>query len=429
MEAKFAKKEEDQFEAVIKLDKADLKRYTEQTEAEFGKNVKVNGFRQGKIPKDLLKKHLDTSKVLEVSLQFAIEDSLAKAAKAENLEILNVENLVVKENSADSLIYQVLITAFPHIELPDLTTLKSLRRPVKVEKKEIEDTLETIKVSRATYTDKDGLVEEGDRVEVDFEVLMDGKIVEGGISKNHPLIIGGRNFMPGFEESLVGMKKGEKKDFSLTAPQDYFNKDIAGKKLDFVVAVQNVQKVDAPDLNDDFVKTLGKFESVDQLTSSIKEGLEAEKTMRERQRVRLEILDQIIAGCEFKAPESLVNQQLDTMIQNFDNDLHKNGVELGLYLARLGKTQDNLRNDWRKDAERQVKINLILRTIIREKNLTPNLEEIEAAANEAIQTAIVGGQIDKDSSLDLDSIKQNISAALANEKALEMLESVCAKES
>src|SRR3989344_6025193 len=236
--------DQDQAELVVELAKDDIKAYIDRTESELGRDLQLDGFRKGKAPKDLLKNNLDAKQVLESSLDLAMKDSLAKTIETEKLDVLNVSKLEVKENTADKLIYKVILTLFPEIKIQDFSKLKVARRSVQVEQKDIEDTLETIRASRSILRDKEGVVQNGDRVEVDFEVKHDGQILEGGISKNHPLIIGGKNFIPGFEDNLLGMKKDEENTFSLVAPKDYYVKKIAGQKLDFSVRVNNIKSVE-----------------------------------------------------------------------------------------------------------------------------------------------------------------------------------------
>ncbi len=416
--------DQNQTELVVELVKDDLKMYIEKTESEFGKGLQLDGFRKGKVPKDLLKKNLDAKQVLESALDLAMKDSLAKTIEKENLDVLNVSNLEVKENTADKLIYKVVLTLFPEIKVQDFSKFKVARRDILVDQKDIDSTLETIKASRGILHDKEGIVENGDRVEVDFEVRHDGQILEGGISKNHPLIIGGKNFIPGFEDNLLGMKKDEEKTFSLVAPNDYYVKKIAGKKLDFTVKINNVKSVELPKVNDEFVKGLGSFQNLNQLMDSIKDGITEEKKLKEKQRVRLEIINHVIKNSSILIPEVLVSQQLDSMISNLDGDLHTNGMELGLYLAQMGKTQDDLRKEWRDEAERQVKIVMVLHKIAKDNKISASHEEVDETLSTTVQSMIMKGEADK-SNLDVEGLRDNISSRITNEKVLDFLEKTC----
>ena len=417
--------DQNQTELIVELAKDDLREYIERTESELGKDLQLDGFRRGRVPKDLLKKNLDAKQVLEAALDMAMKESLAKTIEKEKLDVLDVSKLEIKENTSDKLVYKVILTLFPEIKVQDFSKFKVVRRDVQVEQKDIDSTLETIKASRSILHDKEGIIESGDRVEVDFEVRIDGQILDGGISKNHPLIIGGKNFIPGFEDNLLGMKKDEGKTFSLVAPKDYYVKKIAGQKLDFTVKVNNIKSVELPKVDDGFVKSLGNFQNLTQLIDSIKDGITEEKKLKEKQRVRLEIIDHIIKNSSIIISKVLVSQQLDSMITNLDRDLHSNGMELGPYLAQMGKTQDDLRKEWHDEAERQVKIVMVLHKIAKDNNISASHEEVDEALSTTVQAMIMKGEADK-TNLDVEGLRDNISNHIINERVLDFLESTCA---
>ena len=417
--------DQNQTELIVELAKDDLREYIDRTESELGKDLQLDGFRRGRVPKDLLKKNLDAKQVLEAALDMAMKESLAKTIEKEKLDVLDVSKLEIKENTSDKLVYKVILTLFPEIKVQDFSKFKVVRRDVQVEQKDIDSTLETIKASRSILHDKEGIIESGDRVEVDFEVRIDGQILDGGISKNHPLIIGGKNFIPGFEDNLLGMKKDEGKTFSLVAPKDYYVKKIAGQKLDFTVKVNNIKSVELPKVDDGFVKSLGNFQNLTQLIDSIKDGITEEKKLKEKQRVRLEIIDHIIKNSSIIISKVLVSQQLDSMITNLDRDLHSNGMELGPYLAQMGKTQDDLRKEWHDEAERQVKIVMVLHKIAKDNNISASHEEVDEALSTTVQAMIMKGEADK-TNLDVEGLRDNISNHIINERVLDFLESTCA---
>ena len=425
MKHEFKKVVRGQTELSVELTQAELKNYIEEAESEIGKNAELDGFRRGKVPKSFLKEHIDSSQILELAMEMAVRGSLNKIITDEKLDVLNTSDFRMKENSVEKLAYSANLVLFPDFNLPNVSRFKIKRVNTEVSQKEIDETLETIRASRAKLYDKAEPAQTGDRLEVDFEVKADGKIIEGGLSKNHPLIIGGKNFMPGFEEELVGMKKGEEKNFSLIAPPDYYQKSIAGKKLDFLVKIGDVKKVQLPELNDDFAASVGKFGSLEQLSRNAKEGIRQEKELNEKQKNRLEILEQIIKTTDIKTPEVLVDVRLDEMVGSLDDDLHKNGLELGPYLARLGKTQDDLKKDWRKEAEKQIKMNLVIHKIIKANGIEVSSEEAENAFNLAVQTALMRGEIENPADLNTAQIRENVAEKIINEKAFDWLEKMC----
>ncbi len=426
MTHQFKKIDQFQKELTVELTKDDLRNYIERTESILGQDLKVDGFRKGKVPKDQLKNHLDPAVVLQSALDVAVQESMAEVIREEDLDMISFSNLEVKENTAEKLVYKALLTLFPEVKIKDIAGLKVDRKDIAVEQKEIDDTLNTIRTSQAGYTAKDGPAANGDRVEIDFEIKAGGSPVDGGISKNHPMMLGEKHFIPGFEENLVGMKKDEEKAFSLVAPENYYRKDMAGKTLDFKVKVNNVQSVRLPEVNDDFIKTLGKFDGVSDLLGSIKEGLLQEKKLKEQQRVRLEILDRLVKASDIPAPDFMVAKQLDSMIQDFDSNLHANDMELGLYLAHVGKTQDDLKKDWKGEAENQVKRFLLLHKTAKDKNITASHEEIDQELNAVVQSILMrGGALQEN--MDVERLKEDIAAKIINEKTLNLLEGLYAE--
>ena len=426
MNSSLKKISSNRYELTVDLGREELSDYIKKAEKAITDEVRVDGFRKGKAPKDLIRKEVGDQYILEQALDIAVQDSLAKTLNEKKLEVLEVSGLNVKENSASKLLYMVQVVTFPEIELPKISGIKVKTRKINVEPKEVMDALDFLRTSRAKLISKEGVAEKGDRVEIDFEVTSDGLPVEDGVSKSHPLIIGDNKFIPGFEEQLVGMKKDENKKFSLNAPTDYFHKSVAGKKLDFSVKVITVQTVDKQNLNDDFAKSLGRFQKLEELEDNIRNGILEEKKMKEKQRLRLEILARIFEKSKINLPREMVDGKVNEMIIGFDNELHTKGMELSFYLAHLGKNENDLRKDWRPEAERQVGYALILRKIAKVNSLAPSKEEIEEEANRVAQTMVVRGQISPEN-LNLETLKEAIEGDLTNEKVFRMLEDSCIK--
>lgn len=410
-------------ELFVELSQEDLDKFIGKAEAEIARDLEVDGFRKGKVPKNLIRKYVDAKAILDAGMEIALRESLAETIRERDLDVLNVSDLKVKENSPNKLLYSVMVIQFPEISIEKIN-FKIKKRDIVVKDSEIDETINTIRSSRAKFIAKDAPAENGDRLEIDFEVKSDGKIIEGGMSKNHPIILGKNTLIPGLEEHLVGMSVNQEKDFVITAPEDYFHKPIAGKKLDIHVKVQGVKMVELPALDGEFVKGLGKFDSIDQLTSSVKDGLMQEKKSKEKQRVRVEIIDHIISHSEIVAPAHMVDEQLESMINNFDSDLHQNGMELGPYLTHLNKTRDDLKREWRKDAEKQVKSMLVIHKVAREKNIKAEPEEIEPVAREMVEAIMLRGGASNEG-VDTERIQNTVATRIINEKTLQFLEEHC----
>ncbi|OGM99622.1 MAG: trigger factor [Candidatus Yanofskybacteria bacterium RIFCSPHIGHO2_02_FULL_41_29] len=425
MESSLRKVEQNKYELTVDLGREELAGYVKQVESDISQQVKLKGFRKGKAPKNLIRDEVGDRHILEEALDLALRDSLARTIEKEKIEVLRVADLNIKENSAKRLLYQVNLTLFPKVFLGDLGGIRVKRKSIAVDRKEIDSALESLVASRSEFIPKDKPVEAGDRVEIDFEVTSQGLPVEGGISKSHPLIVGDNKFIPGFEDQLITMNKGEEKSFSLSAPKDYFHKTIAGKSLDFKVRVVDIKKVKKPDLNDEFARSLGRFKNLNDLEHNISEGILEEKKLKERQRLRLEILSAISSRSKIDLPEGMVKERLDEMVTGFDSDLHMKGMELAMYLAHLNKTEDDLRKDWREEAKKQVSFALILKKIAKDNSIEPSEEEINESVEKMAQAMVLKGETDP-ANINLDKLKEVVATDLTNEKVFNFLENNCA---
>lgn len=406
----------------VELNEEDLRQYVQKAGQNIAASVVMDGFRSGKVPLDVLRKKIGDEKILEVAMDMAVKDSFFQAIKKEKLDIISSYDLKVSDNTAKKLKYGLKLLLFPEVKLGEYKHLGITFKPVEVEDADLENTLHSARQLRASYKETEAGAEEGSRLEINFEVKERGVMIEGGKSENHPLVLGEGNFIPGFEDQLKGMKKGEVKQFVLQAPEDYYQKNIAGKKLDFTVIVNSVKMAILPEINDEFVKTLGRFSSVEELKQSIRQGLRQEKEQKEHERVRRLILDRINEKSEMTVPSRMIEEQLDSMIDNFDQSLHSRGLELGLYLAQIKKTQENLRKEWREKAERQIRQGLIMRAIGKLEGITVSDEEVEEAVSVFLGRSVAFEEEQK--KMNAEQIRSRTNESLLNEKVFEYLESV-----
>ena len=411
---------------VVSLDKKDLLLSVEEAEKQLARDVRLEGFRPGKAPKDMVRKAIGEEKIREEALRLAVQSSLAKAMADEKLEIIDRVSFEIKENSPEKLVYWATFLIFPELVLGEYEGLGIKRNAVAVSDEEVKNILDEVLKSRTIFNEIKRPAQMGDRVEVDFTIKDNGTIIEGGKSENHPVVLGDGKFVPGFEEQLVGMEKGGTKHFSLKIPADYYQKTIAGKELDFEVAVKRVEDKTVPKLDDEFAKSLGNFHSLKEAEASINQGLTLEKEMKERDRVRLAILEKVAATTEVKIPPELIENRLDAMLRDLDGELHQKGMELGLYLAHIKKTQDELRREWRPKAELQAKMGLIARAIAKKEELSVGEEEVNQELQVVLQQYIMSGQggagPEALQNIDPEGLKGKIRDTLLNEKVFEFLE-------
>ena len=294
------------------------------------------------------------------------------------------------------------------MNLANYKGLKIKKNELKVEEKEIDKALDYLQKSRAKIITVNRPAKKGDRVEIDFEIRNTEIKIENGTSKNHPLILGEGKFLPGFEEKLERMKSGEEKEFSLKAPQNWPDKRIADKILDFKVKMNLVQERILAEINDEFAKSLGNFDSLNGLKNSIKDGLMQEKELKEKERIRLELIEKIADDSKIDLPEDLINQELENMLNEFKASISVFGLDFERYLKELNKTTDDLRKEWKKQAEKRIKIGICLKAIA-------DKEKIEASDEEVEQRVGV-------ENIDLNKSKEYTKNIIINEKVFELLE-------
>ncbi len=411
--------------AHIELDTDELKKYIEQAKEAIAESITVEGFRKGKAPKNIVEQQVGVDAVRSEALELALEGSFAEAVKSHEWDVLRTGDLKVEKNDAEGLKYSLRVDVWPSVVVPDLTAIQVPKKVVEVSDAEIAEALDTVVNMRATFLDKAEPSLMGDRVEVDFDAALNGVAVEGGSSRNHPLVIGGKSFMPGFEEELVGLAPGETKKFSLVAPEDYYEKSLAGKAIDFTVTMRRVQSVLKPAADDAFAVSLGSFKNLQELRASLRAGITREKSAKEQQRIRLAILDEIIRVASVPAPEAMVRDELNDMIHRFGHDLQSKGMELSMYLARMKKTEEDLRKDWKPEAERQVRITQILRAVAHQKEIKVSAEELEETLNATIAELIKQGQA-TEADMDPQRIRSALYERMLTDKTLAFLESTCA---
>lgn len=399
--------------------------FVEKAAATLSQNVKIEGFRPGKAPRDLVEKKVGQSALYEEAAELAVRKTYVAAVLEKNLNVIGRPEIqILKLAPKNPFNYKAVAAVLPEIKLPDYKTIaaetKSRAKPAEVPEKEINEALEYLRKSRAKNSAADREAKTGDFCEVDFEARHGGVKIEKGESKNHPLVIGDKEFVPGFEENLVGMKSGEEKTFSVKTPDDYFKKEYAGKVLDFKVKMNAVFERILPEMDDEFAKGLGKFENLEALKKSVKEGLLAEKEKKEKDRLRMEILEKIAEKTEMELPDILVESEKEKMAHELEHSVERFGLNLETYLAQIKKTADDLKKDWQKDAEKRAKAALILREIAAKEKLAPTEEEIAEKINETVKYYQSAEEAAK--KIDSAAVRDYIAGQLKNEKVFEFLE-------
>jgi len=415
-----------QKEISVEISVEEMEEYKDKALNKLSKNVKVDGFRQGKVPKDVAKKEIGDFAIFEEATHDAIEKSYLEIIKENKFEPIGQPKAeITKSAPGNPLEYKIVITTMPEMDLGDYQKVSGKIEIKNIDDERVQKELEIIQKKRASYITKDESAKKGDRVEIDFETRVNGVKIDGGESKNHPLIIGQGMFIPGFEDNLEGVKKDDVKEFSLVFPEEYQNRELAGKKADFKVVVNLVQKVNLPEINDEFAKGLGKFENIEGLKKSIKEGLEFEEKSKAKEEFRVKLIDQVSEKSIVEIPDILIDSEVENMMNEFKNNVMHSGVKFEDYLQSVNTNEEKLKGEWRGLAEKRVKTGLCMREIALKEKIKISDEEIDQRVNDTLKHYPNEEEVRKN--IDIEKFKNHVASIMMNEKVFEILEKIAGK--
>jgi len=411
-----------QKEISVEISVEEMEKYMNQALDKLSKNIKLDGFRDGKVPKGVAEKQLGDAAIFEEASQLAIQNSYFEIIKENKLNPLGQPKAeITKAAPGNTLEYKIVISVIPEVKLGDYKTVSGKIEIKKIDDEMVEQEIKTLQKKKASYLTKNEPAEKGDRVEINFETRVGGVKLEGGESKNHPLVLGQGNFIPGFEDKIIGMKKDEEKEFDLVFPENY-KKNLAGKKASFKVKINLVQKVNLPEINDEFAKGLGKFENLEGLKEGIKKGMTIEEEGKAKEKFRVELVDQVVEETTVELPEIMIESELNNMVNEFKNNITQTGIEFEEYLKNVNTNLEKLKIEWQPMAEKRTKTGLVMREISLQEEIKISDEEIEKRVNETLKLYPNEEELRKN--MDLEKFKDHMTSVLVNEKVFEILEKI-----
>lgn len=440
MKTSFKKLPKSKLEISIELSSEEFKAFVNKAIEQLSQDLEIEGFRKGKIPKEIAVQHLSQKKILNLTLQKAVKETYLKVIFKNKIEAISQPKIKILEVpqfipslepkksfsfSPTPFTFQIEVEILPVIDLPDYKKIASTvkKRKIKVKEEEIEETLIWLQKSRAKRSQILGPAQKGNFVEIEFSSPQ----IPSVHSLKDSFILGQGHLIPGFEENLEGMQPGEEKKFSLTIPKEHFQKDLAGKEVQFHVKMKSVQKIELPEINDEFAKALGRFENLQKLRESIKEGIYQEKEIAESQRVKEEILEKIINATSLELPEILIEREKKRMVEELKIGLEeKFQTSFEEYLRKIQKTEIEIQNSFTEPAKRRIKGYLLLKEIAKRENIIVQEKEVEARINEFLKHFPDKEKVEKE--LDIDQLKMYNREIIRNEKTLQFLESFAKNE-
>ena len=370
-------------EVVIKIDGEAWSKALDQAFKKKQKTAKVDGFRKGKVPRDIYEKHFGKESLFIDAADSVLQDAYTKAMEESKLIPVVQPSVDLKSLNEDGVEFTFKIITKPEVKVNKYKGLNIKPESVEVSDDEVNHELGHL-LERYTelVTKEDGVVEEGNTAVIDFEGFKDGVAFDGGKGENYSLEIGSHTFIPGFEEQLVGMKSGEEKEIEVTFPEDYGSKDLAGAKAIFKVKVHEVKEKQNRELDEEFFEDLGLegVNSEETLKEEIKKSILAQKEMDAENKYIDAILEGVSKNVEVDIPEEMVEEEVSRLMGRFEEQMRMQGISLDLYYQFTQSTEKDLRNQLEKEAYSNVLYRLMLEEIM-------NLEKIEVSATEAEKEA------------------------------------------
>ncbi len=418
MKTEIKKLPQSQIEISFELTAEEFTKYFDKALEHFKDHVKMDGFRKGQVPLKMVEEKVKKEELLMEAGDLAVKGSYPKFVEESKMEPVGDPEVQIKKIAKGSPFeFTVKVAVLPEIVLPDYKEIsgKIKGKDVSVDEKEIEETIEYLQKSRAKFTTEDRAAASKDFVEIEYstEALNEGKVIRDRFTLSE----GG--FLKDFEDNVLGMKAGEEKEFTAKFPDNTPRKDLAGKPALFKVKMMSVQKMELAEINDEFAKTLGAFDNLVALKENLKEGITVEKKETEKQRARGEMLEKISAEVSFDIPEKMVEFEKERLLEDLKVQVNSRfNISFEKYLQSVNKTEQELKNTYKLEAEKRIKNFLVLREIGRKENIEVTPEELAADLPKLMQNYTQ----DQLKQIDIGQLTEYSKGAIFNEKVFQVLE-------
>lgn len=398
------------------------------------KKINVPGFRRGKAPLHIIETYYGSEIFFEDALNLLYNDLVEDAITESGLKVINdkMDFEMVSISKEDGACFKVSVTTYPEIEIGEYKGLKAEKAVARVEAAEVNAEVNAMaeRNSRMIAVE-DRAAAADDTVIIDFEGFVDGVAFDGGKAEGHSLVLGSGQFIPGFEDQIIGKSIGEEFDVNVTFPEDYGAKELAGKPAVFKVKLHEIKVKELPTVDDEFAKDVSEFDTLKELKADIKKKALERKQRAADEAVENELVQQIVDSIKGEIPEAMFENRLEQCVEDFAYRLQSQGLNLETYLKYTGSTIEDFKKSFRPQAEMQVKYRLALEKIVELEAITPDEKDMEAeyaklAENygvelEKVKASIPAEELAKDVAVGkaIDLVKESAVITEVDEKAKE----------
>lgn len=353
----------------------------------LSKNAKVDGFRKGKVPRNVFEKKYGKESLYMDAIDSLLQKSYSKVLEENDLEPIVQPEIDIKEVDEKHVVIVFTITTKPEVKVKKYTGLKVKKDEVKVTNEEIENEINNLLKKYADLEVKSGKIEKGDIAIIDFEGFKDGVAFDGGKGENYSLEIGSNTFIPGFEDALIGLKSGDEKDINVTFPEDYQAEELKGCPVVFKVKIHEVKTKVLPKMDEEFFKDLGfaDVETEEQLRDLIRVDMEAKKDYEAENKYVDELLAKAAENTTVELPEALIEEEIHRMMHQYEDNLKMQGITLDMFYKFTNSDEQALKDQMREEAEKRVKYRFMLEEIAILEKIEISDEEAEKEIEELIK--------------------------------------------
>lgn len=402
----------------------DAETFEKGVQKAYLKNVKkiaLPGFRKGKAPRKIIEQYYGAGVFFEDAINFVCPEAYEEALKETGVEAVSRPEIdVVEIESGKDFVFTATVTTKPEVELGDYNAISVKKVTYRTTQKEIEAEIKKVQEQNARIIPvEDRAVKEGDLTVIDFEGFTDGVAFDGGKGTDYSLEIGSGAFIPGFEDQLVGAEIGKEVEVNVTFPKDYHSEDLKGKKAMFKVTVKEIKEKQLPEINDDFVKDVSEFDTLDDYKKDIKEKIAKSNEQRGRQETENNVIDEVLKIATVEIPDCMIDTQLENIARDFDYRLSMQGLNLAKYLEMTGSNIDAFKEQFKEQAEKQVKTSLVLEAVAKAENVKATEKDIEAEMKKVAESYKM--ELDKVKDLFKDEERKSLENEIITQKTVDLL--------
>lgn len=370
------------YELVVNVDGETFEKAINTVYKRQVKNISIQGFRKGKAPRRIVEKMYGTEVFYEDAMQDCYPDALYEAAKEADVKIVKVESLEAVEAGKDGFTFKATIIVEPDMEINDYFGIEVEKKSTEVTDELVDEEIEKVRDRNSRMvTVEDRAAQDGDVAVIDFEGFVDGEAFDGGKAENYNLKLGSGNFIPGFEEQIIGHNTDEEFTITVTFPEDYQAEELKGKEAEFKIKLHEIKAKELPEVDDDFVKDVSEKENLDEYKEELKETIANRLKEEADKDIDDQIANKLMELLDGEIPEAMYDNQASEMVRDFEMRLRAQGMDMNTYMQYMGMDVNGLKGMYREEAEKRVKLRLALETIAKKENI----EVTEADLDEEYQ--------------------------------------------